>query len=364
MGTTLNGTTPQNTYPSLIKVGDNGAVDATLQRLSDGEGNDLPLEVSSTAVNFTGTVTQNGNPISTPPSGVSGAIQFSDGSAFASDAANLFWDDANNRLGVGTNAPAYPLQVSKTGVGHISFIGSLFNGTRYDGIEIGSTTGGVGFLQSVSGTAQPNPQPYDMYIQPRGGGVGIGMSVLTTTARLQVRGSGTTSATNALLVQNSAGESSLRVLDNGSVTNYGKGGIDTNTAFGLSALNSNTTGSQNTAVGDLALSLNSTGARNTALGHSALAATTGAFNTAVGRNALSNNTSGGSNSALGEGCQSGNFSGSVILGKDATATAANQFVVGSSGTNAGTITTETITPDRTWTVRINGANYKIPLLAI
>ena len=37
MGTTLNGTTPQNTYPSLIKVGDNGAVDATLQRLSDGE---------------------------------------------------------------------------------------------------------------------------------------------------------------------------------------------------------------------------------------------------------------------------------------------------------------------------------------
>jgi hypothetical protein len=39
-------------------------------------------------------------------SGVSGAIQFSDGSAFASDAANLFWDDTNNRLGVGTNAPS------------------------------------------------------------------------------------------------------------------------------------------------------------------------------------------------------------------------------------------------------------------
>jgi hypothetical protein len=40
------------------------------------------------------------------PSGVSGAIQFSNGSAFASDAANLFWDDTNNRLGVGTNAPS------------------------------------------------------------------------------------------------------------------------------------------------------------------------------------------------------------------------------------------------------------------
>jgi hypothetical protein len=50
MGTTLNGTTPQSTYPSLIKVGDNGAVDATLQRLSDGEGNDLPLLISTSSV--------------------------------------------------------------------------------------------------------------------------------------------------------------------------------------------------------------------------------------------------------------------------------------------------------------------------
>jgi len=40
------------------------------------------------------------------PSGVAGAIQFSNGSAFASDATNLFWDDTNNRLGVGTNAPS------------------------------------------------------------------------------------------------------------------------------------------------------------------------------------------------------------------------------------------------------------------
>jgi hypothetical protein len=164
MGTTLNGTTPQNTYPSLIKVGDNGAVDATLQRLSDGEGNDLPLEVSSTAVNFTGTVTQNGNPISTPPSGVAGAIQFSDGSAFSSDATNLFWDNINKRLGVGFDTP---------------------------------------------------------------------------TASLQVRGSGSTSATTALLVQNSAGASSLRVSDDNNVfiTKTGAGAtlnISNGGNFGLS----------------------------------------------------------------------------------------------------------------------------------
>jgi len=45
-------------------------------------------------------------PVVTSPSGVAGAIQFSNGSAFASDAANLFWDDTNNRLGVGTNTPS------------------------------------------------------------------------------------------------------------------------------------------------------------------------------------------------------------------------------------------------------------------
>jgi hypothetical protein len=44
--------------------------------------------------------------LSASPSGVAGAIQFSNGSAFASDATNLFWDDTNNRLGVGTNAPS------------------------------------------------------------------------------------------------------------------------------------------------------------------------------------------------------------------------------------------------------------------
>lgn len=72
------------------------------------------------------------------PSGVDGAIQFSDGSAFASDATNLFWDNTNKRLGVGFNSP---------------------------------------------------------------------------TARLQVRGSGSTSATTSLLVQNSAGTNLLRVQD-------------------------------------------------------------------------------------------------------------------------------------------------------
>lgn len=38
----------------------------------------------------------------------SGSVLFSDGSTIAQDNANLFWDDGNNRLGLGNNTPSYP----------------------------------------------------------------------------------------------------------------------------------------------------------------------------------------------------------------------------------------------------------------
>jgi len=50
MGTTLTGTTPQDTYDSLIKVTDNGPLSGTAKYLSDGLGNDSALAVSTAAV--------------------------------------------------------------------------------------------------------------------------------------------------------------------------------------------------------------------------------------------------------------------------------------------------------------------------
>ena len=179
MGISLYGLTPATTYDALIKTGDNEPLTASLKVLSDGVGTNLPMEASTTGINFTGTLLQSGVAVPTAgqvaakqdtlvsgtniktinstsllgsgniavvtsPSGVAGAIQFSNGSAFASDASNLFWDDTNNRLGIGTNAP--------------------------------------------SGTAH-------------------------------FKGSGSTSATTSLLVQNSAGVSSLQVTDDGEITN-------------------------------------------------------------------------------------------------------------------------------------------------
>ncbi len=46
------------------------------------------------------------------PSGTSGAIQFTNGTAFTSDVATFFWDNTNKRLGIGNGAPTVKLDVS------------------------------------------------------------------------------------------------------------------------------------------------------------------------------------------------------------------------------------------------------------
>lgn len=82
MGTSLINTTPANTYPALIKVGDNSSIDGTLQTLSDGAGNDLPMQVSSSTVNFTGDVT--GIPIQSTVGMYAVKLEFSGGNLIAS----------------------------------------------------------------------------------------------------------------------------------------------------------------------------------------------------------------------------------------------------------------------------------------
>jgi hypothetical protein len=57
MGTTLTGTTPQDTYDSLIKVTDNGPLSGSLKTLTDGLGNDSALALSTTAASITGSLT-------------------------------------------------------------------------------------------------------------------------------------------------------------------------------------------------------------------------------------------------------------------------------------------------------------------
>ena len=90
-----------------------------------------------------------------------------------------------------------------------------------------------------------------------------------------------------------------------------------NSAFGMSALLSNTTGSSNTAVGTNALVLNTNGTSNTAIGARTMSwNTSGEANTAVGVTALDANTTGSGNTAIGRAAleQNSTGSGNVAIG--------------------------------------------------
>ena len=87
----------------------------------------------------------------------------------------------------------------------------------------------------------------------------------------------------------------------------------------------------------------------------------GSGNTASGHLSLTSNTTGADNTAIGYNTDSGNFSGSTVLGKDAIATASNQFVVGSVGTVAGAVAAATPAQTKVWNVIINGVAQQILL---
>lgn len=50
-------------------------------------------------------------------SGATGQVSFFSGSSVLSGSNNLFWDSANNRLGIGTSTPGVPLDIHTTGTG-------------------------------------------------------------------------------------------------------------------------------------------------------------------------------------------------------------------------------------------------------
>jgi hypothetical protein len=128
------------------------------------------------------------------------------------------------------------------------------------------------------------------------------------------------------------------------------GQFDGNTAMGIIALASNTTGNSNTAVGNSALTSNTTGSNNTANGNNVLVLnTTGSANTAIGDLTLYRNSTGNYNMASGFRAlwnnRTGNFNtaigaGALLYntGEENTATGAAALLnntTGDSNTGAG-----------------------------
>ena len=184
--------------------------------------------INSTSVLGSGNIV-----VGATPSGIAGAIQFSDGSAFASDATNFFWDDTNNRLGIGTSTPTSLLDVYSNTAGALT-LAKFSNITNTNGAIIsvvdsnyvnfghgssaqynfraGATQTGINSTNTVfigiNGTPVATFASGKMYV----GGFNT-----SPTATLQVVGSGATSATTSLLVQNSAGTAALTILDDRNV---------------------------------------------------------------------------------------------------------------------------------------------------
>ena len=170
----------------------------------------------------------------------------------------------------------------------------------------------------------------------------------TTGGRNSAFGSDTMAATTTGSVNSAFGYQALLVNTIG----------DSNTVIGAYSGAAITTGSLNTGVGQISLQQLTTGIYNTAIGYSAASSlTTGEYNISVGYSASPFPTK-SSNVIIGVQASS-NYDACVILGREAQSNANNQFVVGSSSYNVGALTTESVTANATWSVKINGQLCKI-----
>lgn len=212
---TLFNTKIKDTYQSLLKLEDNTILTTTSKNITDGLGNASPLYLSTTQVRIG-----------------------------SNSASAMYWDDVNSRLGIGTNSPVYNLHVNSTGTNilTISSTSSNNNSTELRFVtNSGTWSSQIRNWQSSGGANQ------GLYIQSGGiftggsinavfnisGNTFFGNTLTPATARVHIQGSGSTSATTSLLVQNSAQNSFLTVYDNGAV-NIGSTNPGIYTTFGYS----------------------------------------------------------------------------------------------------------------------------------
>jgi len=109
--TALNGLTTQVQYFAVGTAGTNFNISSS----TDTHTFNLPTASATNRGALSSTDWSAFNGKFTLPSLTSGSVLFSNGTTIAQDNANFFWDDTNNRLGVGTNTGVFrPLTVQGT----------------------------------------------------------------------------------------------------------------------------------------------------------------------------------------------------------------------------------------------------------
>lgn len=230
---------------------------------------------------------------------IEGSIIFMGQNKFRQDNSNFFWDRVNNRLGIGTSAPASTLDV----FGNASISGNL---------EVAGNIISANLVPYVGATSDAD----------------LGTHNLTATSLISI---------------SDANINSLTVGKGGGSNLY-------STAFGNSALKSNAgskntgmgfcvmcdavlTGSNNTGVGYSSLRfLGSNSNDNTALGYySLISLGSGSGNTGIGDNSLVNLPVGSYNTALGFNSGANlvsNTTNSITIGYNVDSAGSNTVVIG------------------------------------
>jgi hypothetical protein len=126
------------------------------------------------------------------PTLTSGSVLFSNGTTITQNNAQFFWDNTNNRLGIGKTNPGVKLDVN----GDIRTNGILFGTTAQ--INNIQTNGANLLIKGVTATL--------VTVDQTSGNVGIGM---TPTAKLTIKAPGALSTDIALRVRNSADSADL-----------------------------------------------------------------------------------------------------------------------------------------------------------
>lgn len=202
----------------------------------------------------------------------SGSLLFSNGTSITQDNSNLFWDDTNNRLGIGTSSPSSALDVA-----------------------------GNARVESLTSTA-------DSSINSLTIGLGGG-SIFTNTA-----------LGSQALLNNSIGSESVAV---GFQALRSNNNGNRNVALGFRALGGNTGGSENVVVGWHSFLANLTGSGNVVIGrNAALTHSDGITNLTAAADSIyiGKNVRGFDN----------NDNNSIVIGADAISAGANKAVIGSS----------------------------------
>ncbi len=150
------------------------------------------------------------------PAGSDGYIQYKNGSVFGGE-AELFWDDTNNRLGVGTATPANTLHVKKDVDDFVAKIENDGNSTSSDGLWLdtrwNTATNTVLKVTSNSGAS-------DFFYIKGDGNVGIGTAAPASLLHVEEGNSGVTPSASHHVVLESDGDMGVLIASGSSSNGY------------------------------------------------------------------------------------------------------------------------------------------------